>query len=228
MIVLDKPLFKGLELNKIRPLTLVLAAAAGLILPYLVQVIFDVLIPFPESWIRDFTDAFVFMDIAPAWSIILAVGIMGPIAEEICFRGGIFNAMRRDSNSIAAVIVSSLLFGAMHMIPFQICYATLVGVILGVICVVTKSAWPAILVHIVNNMCGIVIPESLNDSIIGFMTSGPAAPWIATVLLAAALAACIFGMARLQRKSGFRIAAYVSRNAKNALFSGEKGCAEKL
>ncbi len=54
-----------------------------------------------------------------AWYNFVAVGLFGvlfaPIIEELVFRKGVFGLMERRWNATAAILGSSLLFGAIHM-----------------------------------------------------------------------------------------------------------------
>ena len=49
------------------------------------------------------------------WLVVLAVVIMAPVAEEIFFRGVVFNALLREGGRRWAYIGSSALFGVIHL-----------------------------------------------------------------------------------------------------------------
>ena len=81
--------------------------------------------------------------------------------EEIIFRGFLFRMMAKD-NLKSAIIVTSLTFGAGHIINLlngssfiptliQIIYATATGYLFAVILVKGKSLWPCIITHSVVN-----------------------------------------------------------------------------
>lgn len=81
--------------------------------------------------------------------------------EEIIFRGFLFKMMSKD-NLKSAIIVTSLTFGAGHIINLlngssfiptliQIIYATAIGYLFAVILVKGKSLWPCIITHSVVN-----------------------------------------------------------------------------
>lgn len=57
-------------------------------------------------------------------------GLISPIAEEIVFRGLVFNRMRRYYPTAAAIIASSLLFGIYHGNLVQGLYGTCMGILL--------------------------------------------------------------------------------------------------
>ncbi len=76
--------------------------------------------------------------------------IIGPILEEIIFRGFILKATRSFGTSFA-IIFSSILFGIFHGNLLQLVPATLMGIVLAYITVKSNSIIPAIIAHICNN-----------------------------------------------------------------------------
>lgn len=61
---------------------------------------------------------------------ILCYGLATPFAEEILFRGIIFNCMKRSMTLKASIIMSSAIFGLYHMNSVQGIYALLLGCII--------------------------------------------------------------------------------------------------
>ena len=62
---------------------------------------------------------------------ILLYGLLSPVAEEIVFRGLVYNRMRRNEvGLIASIIMSSLFFGIYHFNPVQGVYGFLMGIIM--------------------------------------------------------------------------------------------------
>ena len=83
--------------------------------------------------------------------MILAFAVMPAICEEIAFRGFLLSGFRRLGRVRMAVILSSCAFGIIHMIPTQVFNATILGVVLGAMCVRTRSLFPGIVFHFVYN-----------------------------------------------------------------------------
>ena len=83
--------------------------------------------------------------------IILSVGIMVPIAEEVIFRGAIFNTLSKNFSIGWTIIIQGVLFGVFHQNLIQGCYAAVLGIIFGYVVYKTKSLWSTIIIHIVNN-----------------------------------------------------------------------------
>lgn len=85
------------------------------------------------------------------WGI-LAIAVIGPIVEEILFREGIQGYMTRMGIAPwKAILMSSLLFGIIHMNPAQIPFAFLIGLCLSLIYQKTQSITLTSLIHILNN-----------------------------------------------------------------------------
>ena len=64
------------------------------------------------------------------WGGILAIAIIGPVLEEILFRGAITRALLQQYNPTKAILISALLFGVFHINPAQILPAFLIGILL--------------------------------------------------------------------------------------------------
>ncbi len=107
---------------------------------------------------------------SPVWLIVLTVGIIAPIAEELLFRGLILHLFNRHLNIRPALIIQGILFGLFHLNLVQGLYASVTGIAMGMAYVFTGSLWVPILIHIVNNTSAVLLPDSLmNDPVIYMM-----------------------------------------------------------
>lgn len=73
------------------------------------------------------------------------------ICEEIAFRGFILSGLARGGRLGIAVVISSLMFGIIHLIPQQAFNAAMLGLLLGLLAVYSRSLLPAIAFHLCNN-----------------------------------------------------------------------------
>ena len=89
--------------------------------------------------------------------IILVVGIVGPIFEEILFRGIIFNRLNRNMNIVVSLILQAIIFGAFHMNLIQGIYTFILGIIIGLTYILLNSIWAPIIVHVVFNSLNFVL-----------------------------------------------------------------------
>jgi len=103
---------------------------------------------------------------------ILLVGIIPAFVEEMLFRGVILNGFRGNYSVRKAIILSSLLFGIVHLNPWQFVTAFIIGIISAWICIKTESIILSIYIHLFNNMVS-VLAMKFKDTILikGFNTA---------------------------------------------------------
>lgn len=82
-------------------------------------------------------------------SMFLYAGIVGPVVEELIYRGFIMGSLRRFGN-LFAIVISTVLFALMHTNISQCIYAAACGVILGYVAANYSIKW-SIAIHIMNN-----------------------------------------------------------------------------
>ena len=93
----------------------------------------------------------------PAITIIYAI-ILGPVLEELCFRGVTYGLLEKAGLKPGIVIlISSVLFGAMHLILIQVLYAAFLGMFLGYLRYKYRSIKITIVAHILFNFTGTYI-----------------------------------------------------------------------
>ena len=90
----------------------------------------------------------------------LVVGMLVPVAEELVFRGAVLrvllNVFARRSHWIA-IAISAVVFGIIHMNLAQGFHATLIGLLLGWMYYRTRSVFPGIVLHWINNTVAYVM-----------------------------------------------------------------------
>ena len=86
--------------------------------------------------------------------LILYAVLLGPIEEELTFRGVIFSSARKALPFWAANIFQALLFGIFHMNLIQGIYAFFIGLFLGYIAGRGGSIYFSIFLHILFNSWG--------------------------------------------------------------------------
>lgn len=79
-------------------------------------------------------------------------GLISPVAEEIVFRGLVFNRMLRYYPAAAAVVVSGALFGIYHGNPVQMVYGTCMGMLMAYMYLRMRSFYVPCLFHAVANL----------------------------------------------------------------------------
>lgn len=79
--------------------------------------------------------------------LVLIVVIGAPIVEELFFRGLLLRSAERKWGKAWAVVVSSLIFGAVHLQPLQFPALVAVGVVFALLALRTGRLGPSIFAH---------------------------------------------------------------------------------
>lgn len=112
---------------------------------------------------NNLTDLFVGLSRNPLGIISLA--FLGPLLEEVLFRGAIQGLlMRFFGRPWPAIIVAALVFGVFHMNPVQIVYATLLGIVFGWIYYRTGSLMSVIVGHVLNNSLAVATTVAFSSA----------------------------------------------------------------
>lgn len=105
--------------------------------------------------------------------LILTVGIIAPFTEEFIFRGVIYKTLNKRISVKWSIILQGILFGVFHMNFIQGAYATVLGILFGYLTYKSKSIWPAIIMHITNNLIATLSGFILGNVImntVGYLT----------------------------------------------------------
>ena len=92
-------------------------------------------------------------------STVILVGIVGPIAEEIFFRGYVLPGLINRFGIVGALIISSLIFGFFHVDPGAIVPTFVLGLALGWVYLKTGSIWPAVFAHGLHNTFAVLLAK---------------------------------------------------------------------
>ena len=162
-VVRKKSFFREIGVAKLSLRTVVASLSIGAALNILVSFVMN-FIPFPEKW----WDAYVessssLSEDVTALTVFLAV-VAAPIAEEILFRGLILGTLKQEMHPWAAILLSSLAFGAAHGTAISFIYATGIGLLMGWLFVKFDSVLPSIIFHMAYN-CTLAYSGNINGII---------------------------------------------------------------
>lgn len=104
------------------------------------------------------------------WLFFLALfntAVLPGICEEFLNRGIILRGLRDTFKDRTAIIISALLFGLMHANIEQTLYTFVGGIILALLTVKTRSIFPAMIIHFVNNGVNVFISHAYANGWIG-------------------------------------------------------------
>ena len=88
---------------------------------------------------------------------VLVIGILAPIGEEVFFRGFAYRILRQRCGVAGGIILSGILFGAIHGNPLALIPISLMGIALAVLRERTGSLIAPLTVHCVNNCLATVL-----------------------------------------------------------------------
>jgi len=79
------------------------------------------------------------------------IGVLPGFCEEASHRGMLMKSMMARIGVMRAVLFSSLMFGFMHMNIMQVFYATILGYLIALAVIATRSLWTGVIMHFMNN-----------------------------------------------------------------------------
>ncbi len=89
----------------------------------------------------------------PLWWPLLAIAVTPAICEELAFRGFMLSGLQsgRQRNFWTPILISAVCFGVVHMIAHQVFNAMLLGLVLGLLAVRSRSLLPGVIFHFIFN-----------------------------------------------------------------------------
>ena len=130
--------------------------------------------------------------------LLLVVGIIGPILEELVFRKFIIDRIR-PYGEFLAVLFSALTFGMFHGNFYQLFYAFAIGFVLAFIYVRTKNIIYPVILHIAFNTYSVIQQSFMTASkafsdikIVSYMFTG-----LYYLMIGASLALTVLGVIKL-------------------------------
>jgi membrane protease YdiL (CAAX protease family) len=97
--------------------------------------------------------------------------IVAPFGEEVLFRGGVMGGFLKRYSWKKAILASAAIFALAHVNPYQLFSAFTAGLMMGTIYLKTRSLWPCVFMHGVNNlMCWAMMNKLSPVEIPGYTT----------------------------------------------------------
>jgi len=85
------------------------------------------------------------------YGLLLLAVLVAPVCEEVLFRGFVFSGFLHSMPLAWAVILSALIFAMAHNDPASFPVLFCIGILLALLRWRTRSLWPGILLHLLNN-----------------------------------------------------------------------------
>jgi len=151
----ERPLSDVLALRRAPIALLLLAGLFGLALQVAV-VIYD-RYPLPQDQIDLLHQLFDVGSLQKRVALVVAGGLVGPMVEELLFRGGIFRGLRRLHGAASTVLGISFFFALAHREPRNFLPDFLGGLAMGYVRWASGSLWPAIWLHAAFNTASVIL-----------------------------------------------------------------------
>lgn len=133
------------------------------------------------------------------WALgVATVVVVGPLGEELLFRGLLQQAARSTMRPLLAAVAIGLLFGGLHFLPAYLLALSFVGIVLGLLFERSANLWSCVLAHASYNALVLVALGTLGPegTLPGLASEGQA--WLAAGV-ATALVALTLGRMRPER-----------------------------
>ncbi len=156
--------------RKLKPLTWVLVVVFMFCIEPLVSAVNALSLLFSENAAMDIAEQYMDQESSLLY-VALVMAVIGPLAEELAFRGIIYAGLRKSGRLLSAIVLQALLFGLMHLNINQMSYAIVLGIAFGILDETTNSLWPGIIGHFMINFGSVVVvylldhffPDTFND-----------------------------------------------------------------
>jgi len=144
----------------------------------------ELVFPLPDS-IAQSMGFFTFNNGSEALLVILGVVVIGPLVEELVFRGFFQQQLEQVyRNAIVAVLLSSLLFTFLHFNPWWSLQIYILGLVLGYLAWRTGSIWPPIVIHATVNGLAVWFANLPENSFTWYTSRGHVSPvWLAAAAI---------------------------------------------
>lgn len=151
-----------IPMRGIKPASLVLTVGYLLALFPLVTLVNYISMFFVENMVSSISDEVLAM---PMWKMILSMGLIGPFIEEIVFRGVIFHSYKKTGRIVGSIILSSVLFGMMHLNFNQFAYGAVMGVMFCLLVEATGSVLSSFIAHALFNTIEVIVMYTASGTV---------------------------------------------------------------
>jgi uncharacterized protein len=129
------------------------------------------LIPIPDFFKKIFLE----MSRERGFFSFLSIVIAAPILEELIFRGIILDGFLKRYSPVKAIVLSSFLFGFVHLNPWQFVGAFTIGIFMGWVYYRTRNIALTIVIHLTHNLLSFVMAhmtevtmENIDESMVEY------------------------------------------------------------
>ncbi len=88
---------------------------------------------------------------------IALTALLPALCEEFAMRGGLFTVLKKSYKGVMLYVLMSVAFGLFHQNIRQVFYTALFGGFMTFLLIKTKSIWPCVIVHFMNNFSSVYL-----------------------------------------------------------------------
>jgi membrane protease YdiL (CAAX protease family) len=202
LLLFGIPLGAGIGLRPIRRPTVLLSVGLGATLWLaslgLLELQYTVWAPPPGylEMFRRLHEALRPANPADALLSLMAIALVPALCEEVLVRGVVLPSLVTIIGGPAAVVVSAVLFGLMHLDPYRFPFTCAVGLALGAVRLRTGSLFPSVAAHATLNGLTLVVAPLLDEAA---QPLPDPRPFVGMALLALGVGASALAFRRLRR-----------------------------
>lgn len=164
----------------------------GIVVLWMVPIIFIVNLLLETLSLEDLNAEVFSRLVYDPWGV-LGIVLVGPFTEELVFRMGIQrHLVRHRMRPWVAILLTALIFGAIHGNPAQIPGAVAFGVVLGWLYWRSGTIWMPVAAHVFNNLAGVALIWLTGDAQ-ATLVELCGGVWSATVFAVLSLVLAFFG-----------------------------------
>lgn len=154
------------QANSLSIQKVLLIIALGICLQVGLSIVLTLISSAEPDWFKEYGKIMEQLGMGNSVFSFLYVGIIGPIAEELIFRGVTLQKARRTMPFFAANILQALLFAIYHMNLIQGLYAFAIGLCFGLVRYTFNTLKASIALHMSVNLSGILLGYILTDKLL--------------------------------------------------------------
>jgi membrane protease YdiL (CAAX protease family) len=151
---------RALGFRSVRLLVVLGAGVGGLAAIYLTGILYSLLADLLHFSVQTNIDIVLkSAEAAPytAVAILIVAVMVAPFCEEVFFRSFLFQGLRLRMSIWLAVVLSAIIFGIGHGDPGSLVLLVVIGLILAILRWRTRSIWPGIALHTLNNVVSAIV-----------------------------------------------------------------------
>ncbi|CAN5531545.1 ABC transporter permease [soil metagenome] len=139
-------------------------APLSVLLAGLLATLFTKLVP-GSAALSKLMEEYMGLNSHPLWLLLIVLGLMPAVCEELLFRGVILSLMPKRFSTWRKVLTVGGMFGAFHMSLLRFLPTGLLGCVLTFLAIRTASVFPCMLLHAGHNMLSVFIAVQMKEKI---------------------------------------------------------------